>query len=396
MAVADPGEDTVALAATAARRLLSQHKIDPRRIGMLVVGTETGVDHSKPVASHVQGLLGLPRDMRVYDTQHACYGGTAALMAACEWIASGAGAGRAAIVICSDIARYGKGTAGEPTQGGGAVAILVSETPRILSIDLGASGTSSVDVYDFWRPLGRREALVDGHYSISCYLQALSGAYRAFRQRAGARGILRPSNGHLPSEDLARILYHVPFCKMARKAHAQVRRCDIEDRLSAIGGSFDTAAEAAEAKAAAASFEKQVATSLGLCAEIGNCYTASLYLGLAGLLESEGSKLAGQRIGLFSYGSGCCAEFFTGVVGEGAARAIAEAKIQKMLDERERLDVAEYERILEMPADAPPAEEPAPGAFRFTGTLENRRTYRKGAEPFEAATRAEHATLAAR
>ena len=45
---------------------------------MLSVGTETGVDHSKPVASYVQGLVGLPRHMRVFDIQHACYGGTAA------------------------------------------------------------------------------------------------------------------------------------------------------------------------------------------------------------------------------------------------------------------------------------------------------------------------------
>src|SRR3954465_9200355 len=50
MAVADPGEDSVALAATAAARLLRDNSVDPARIGMLVVGTETGVDHSKPVA----------------------------------------------------------------------------------------------------------------------------------------------------------------------------------------------------------------------------------------------------------------------------------------------------------------------------------------------------------
>ncbi len=60
MAVADPGEDTVALAATAAARLLRTYRIDASKIGMLIVGTETGVDHSKPVASYVQGLLGLP------------------------------------------------------------------------------------------------------------------------------------------------------------------------------------------------------------------------------------------------------------------------------------------------------------------------------------------------
>jgi len=124
MAVAEPGEDTVALAAQAAHRVLEGR--DRGELGMLVVGTETGVDHSKPVASFVQGLLALPRTMRTFDTQHACYGGTAALMAACDWIASGNADGRSALVICSDIARYGLGTAGEPTQGGAAVAMLVT------------------------------------------------------------------------------------------------------------------------------------------------------------------------------------------------------------------------------------------------------------------------------
>ena len=136
MAVADPGEDTVALAATAAARLLCLPHVDRSTIGMLVVGTETGVDHSKPVASFVQGLLDLPRTMRTFDTQHACYGGTAALMAAGDWIASGNADGRTALVICSDIARYGVGTAGEPTQGGAAVAMLVSDRPELLARDV--------------------------------------------------------------------------------------------------------------------------------------------------------------------------------------------------------------------------------------------------------------------
>ena len=132
MAVTDPGEDTVALAATAVRRLIDANAVDPASIGMLAVGTETAVDHSKPVASYVQGAVGLPRHMRVFDLQHACYGGTAGLMAAIEWIASGVAAGKSAIVVCSDIARYGVKTAGEPTQGAGAVALLVSAHPGAL------------------------------------------------------------------------------------------------------------------------------------------------------------------------------------------------------------------------------------------------------------------------
>ncbi|HLL03194.1 MAG TPA: hydroxymethylglutaryl-CoA synthase [Myxococcaceae bacterium] len=374
MAVADPGEDSVALAASAAAQLVRTHDVDPSRIGMLVVGTETGVDHSKPVASHVQGLLKLPRAMRVFDTQHACYGGTAGLMAATEWIASGAAAGRVAVVVCSDIARYGLNTAGEPTQGAGAVALLVSEQPDLLALDVGLNGSCSMDVYDFWRPVGRREALVDGHYSIQCYLDALSGAYRGWRERALAHEVVRWGQS-LPGEQLARILYHVPFCKMARKAHTQLRLSDLEDQPNAPA----MTAEAREERAkSSASFEAQVASSLTLNSRVGNVYTASLYLALAGLLHGEGAALAGQRLGLLSYGSGCAAEFFSGVVGHEAARRMARSDLESVMARRERVPVAEYERIMNLPYDAPEAVAPAPGTFRLAEIRDHKRRYVEG------------------
>jgi hydroxymethylglutaryl-CoA synthase len=374
MAVADPGEDSVALAASAAAQLVRTHDVDPSRIGMLVVGTETGVDHSKPVASHVQGLLKLPRAMRVFDTQHACYGGTAGLMAATEWIASGAGAGRVAVVVCSDIARYGLNTAGEPTQGAGAVALLVSEQPDLLALDVGLNGSCSMDVYDFWRPVGRREALVDGHYSIQCYLDALSGAYRGWRERALAHEVVRWGQS-LPGEQLARVLYHVPFCKMARKAHTQLRLSDLEDQPNAPA----MTAEAREERAkSSASFEAQVASSLTLNSRVGNVYTASLYLALAGLLHGESAALAGQRLGLLSYGSGCAAEFFSGVVGQEAARRMARSDLESVMARRERVPVAEYERIMNLPYDAPEAVAPAPGTFRLAEIRDHKRRYVEG------------------
>ncbi|MDY7226245.1 hydroxymethylglutaryl-CoA synthase family protein [Hyalangium rubrum] len=376
MAVYDPGEDTVALAASAVSRLLRTHQVDASRIGMLVVGTETGVDHSKPVASHVQGLLKLPRTMRVYDTQHACYGGTAGLMAAAEWIASGAAAGRSAVVVCSDIARYGLNTAGEPTQGAGAVALLVSEQPDLLALDVGLNGSCSMDVYDFWRPLGRREAVVDGHYSIQCYLEALSGAYRGWRERALAHEVVRWGST-TPGEQLARILYHVPFCKMARKAHTQLRLCDLEDAPNAA----TTTAEAREELAkSSASYEAQVASSLSLNARVGNVYTASLYLALAGLLHAESSALAGQRLGLLSYGSGCASEFFSGVVGAQAAQRMARTDVEAVMARRERVSVEEYERLMKLPGDAPEALAPAPGEFRLAEIRDHKRRYVEGAE----------------
>ena len=373
MSVAEPGEDTAALAASAVAKLIVNRGLDPTRVGMLVVGTETGVDHSKAVASYVQGMLRLPPTMRTFDCQHACYGGTAALNAVSEWIASGAGAGRVGIAVCSDIARYGLNTAGEPTQGAGAVAMLISGSPDLLALDVGVSGAHSMDVHDFWRPLGRREAVVDGHYSIQCYLEAVSGSYRGWRARALGRDLIRSEE--LPSEQLARIAYHVPFCKMAKKAHAQVRRCDLEDRN---GKPLDAAAEAEETPRASASFEAQVAPSLGLSARVGNIYTGSLYLSLAALLHKEATLLAGKRIGLFSYGSGCVSEFFSGVVGQRAPAAIASAGLYRVLSDRERIGVEEYTRILEAPPDRPLGTPPLPGAFRYAGTVDFRRTYTRG------------------
>lgn len=367
MAVAEPGEDTVALAAQAARRALAASGVPASKLGMLVVGTETGVDHSKPVASFVHGLLGLPQAMRVYDTQHACYGGTAGLMAAVDWIASGAADGRAALVVCSDIARYGVGTAGEPTQGAGAVAMLVTTDPAIFELDLGISGTASSHVHDFWRPLGLREAQVDGHYSVQCYLDAVSAAYRGWRTRAIQREVIRGDG--MASERLARICYHVPFCKMARKAHLQVRRCDLED----AGAPWDASAEETRGLA---SFREQVEPSLGLCARIGNIYTGSLYLGLAGLLDAQASALAGERLGLFSYGSGCTSEFFSGVVARGAGERIAAARFGELLATRERISVAEYERIMALPPTAPLVPRSASADdFRFVGVTDHQRQY---------------------
>ena len=365
MAVAEPGEDTVALATKAARRVLAGANLRGEELGMLVVGTETGVDHSKPVASFVHGLLALPPAMRVYDTQHACYGGTAGVMAAIEWIASGAAQGKKALVICSDIARYGVRTAGEPTQGAGAVAMVIAEEPGLVELDLGMSGTSSTHVHDFWRPLGQREAQVDGHYSVQCYLDALSRAYRGWKQHAVRRELVH--GGELASEKLARICYHVPFCKMARKAHVQLRLCDRADAGAPWDARF-------EEERAAETFRTQVEPSLGACARIGNIYTGSLYLALAGLLEAQASELAGKRIGMFSYGSGCTSEFFSGVVAAGAAQRIAAAPIAEELAARAKISIHEYERIMAM--TTPLAGNS--GDVRFTGVVEQRREYSRG------------------
>jgi hydroxymethylglutaryl-CoA synthase len=330
MSIAGPDEDPVTLGATAARRLLQSAGVRPEEVGMCVVGTETAVDHAKPVAIFLHGLLGLASTCRVFEIKHACFGGTAGLLSAAEWIASGAARGRAALVVCTDIARYALGSAGEPTQGAGAVAMLVRERPRLLELEVGRTGAYARDVWDFWRPLHHKDALVDGQFSVQCYLDALTGAYQAFRalEEGG-------------EEALARTCYHVPYGKMARKAHRARRMLD---------GLTEAEADA--------TFDAEVGPSLGFSAEVGNVYTASLYMSLASLLDAEAATLAGRRIGLFSYGSGCAAEFFAGRVQPDAAAFVRALDLAAPLRDRRRLTVDEYEALRR--ADPLADRRPAP------------------------------------
>lgn len=354
MALAGPEEDPVTLAAEAASRVLRDSGRRPEEIGMCIVGTETAVDHSKPVSSYLHGLLGLPAACRVFETKHACFGGTAGLLNALDWIASGSARGRAALIVCTDIARYTVGSAGEPTQGAGAVAMLISENPRLVDLEVGVTGSYSSHVHDFWRPLHRKDALVDGHFSVQCYLDALASAYGEWRQL---------STDNAP---LVRTCYHVPYGKMAKKAHQ--RRCQLDGRTEAE---------------ADASYAVEVEPSLRLPGQVGNIYTGSLYLALLSLLHYEAAQLAGQRIGLFSYGSGCAAEFFAGRVRPEAAALLEQMDVTAPLRSRRKLSIPEYEELRrgDATSDLRPAEMATgelaanlPSQVRFSGidTMERR------------------------
>src|SRR5262249_39076208 len=215
MAVAPPWEDAVTLGANAAARALHNGDVDTDEIGLLVVATETAVDHAKPASIFLHELLALPASCRTFEIKHACYGGTAGVMLAADWIRGGAARGRKALVVATDIARYEVGSSAEFTQGAGAAAMVVSAAPRLLRLGP-VTGVFARNVYDFWRPLERREALVDGKFSLQCYLDALAGAvgdYRAALNGQGTRSLL---------ERFAAFLYHTPCPKLAHTAHRRL------------------------------------------------------------------------------------------------------------------------------------------------------------------------------
>ena len=345
MAVPPPDEDVVTMGASAAQPILE--KIDPAEIDLLLFATETGVDASKAAGLFVHGLLGLSNRCRVVELKQACYSGTAALRFAAAMVQDSPES--KALVITSDVARYELGSAGEPTQGCGAVAMLVTNSPRILQLDA-ACGLHAEDVMDFWRPGYRDEALVDGKYSTRVYMQAAAAAWKHYAEESG-----------FGAGDITRFCYHLPFTRMSIKAH---------EKLLEAAGEENTSEQRIMA---------DVGEGLEYNRRTGNCYTASLYEGFACLLDTAEESLAGKRIGFFSYGSGCMGEFFSGSVQPDYRDHLFTERHQQVLEDRTALTCREYEDIfnLKVPEDGWEYvfAQYRTGPYRFGGIDGHKRVY---------------------
>ncbi len=346
MSLPPPDEDIVTMAASAALPIVEQTNRED--IELLLFATESGIDQSKAAALFLHGLLKLPTRCRALELKEACYAGTAALQLAAAVIARQPG--KKALVIGSDVARYDLRSPGEPTQGAGAMAMLVSTAPRILALDA-ESGLYAEDVMDFWRPNYRDEALVDGKYSMRVYLAALVGAWQQYAKLTGRK-----------FEDLHRFCYHLPFTKMAEKAHVRLAK------------------EAGVPAPDDARVEREIGDSLRYNRITGNTYTASLYEGLCSLLDHAQEDLGGKRIGLFSYGSGCMGEFFSGTLQPGYRSHLFSDKLKALFSNRTELNYQQYEDIfqLSIPTDGGDHTfaQYRTGPFRLAGIKQHKRIYK--------------------
>ena len=81
-------------------------------------------------------------DIEGVDSKNACYGSTAALFNAVNWVESASWDGRNAIVVGGDIAIYAEGS-GRPTGGAGAVAMLIGPDAP-LALERKSSSTECV------------------------------------------------------------------------------------------------------------------------------------------------------------------------------------------------------------------------------------------------------------
>ena len=83
-------EDINSLCLTVVQRLIEKNRLSYSDIGRLEVGTETIIDKSKSVKTVLMQLFETSGNMDVegVDTTNACYGGTAALFNAINWVES--------------------------------------------------------------------------------------------------------------------------------------------------------------------------------------------------------------------------------------------------------------------------------------------------------------------
>lgn len=345
MSVADQTQDTVSMGINATMKYID--RIDKNKVGLLVFGTESGIDQSKSASLFVKTALKLKPEVRTFEVKEACFGLTAALMIARDFVR--VHPHQTAIVIGSDIARYGINTPGEVTQGAGSVSMLVKSNPSILSLNDGHSAYSE-DINDFWRPNDSRVAMVDGKYSTQVYLDFFTKTFTDYKKEK-----------NLETKDFDALIYHLPFTKMGLKAN----RIAVEDQdaktIEKLQNSFEASKQ--------------------LSRRVGNIYTASLYMSLLSLLEKSNLP-AGSLIGLFSYGSGAMGEFYSGNLVAGYEKEIDSIADQTMLDRRQKLTIAEYENVfntaLKDPADGKElSSDDDKGTWYFAGTQGHIRQYKQ-------------------
>lgn len=430
-----PVQNVYTLAANAVMRLIEQYNLDPGRIGFLALGTESSTDNAAGAvivrgmvdrALQRIGLSPMSRHCEVPEYKHACLGGIYAIKNAVRYLAHD-GRDKLAIVVSGDIAKYKMGSSGEPTQGSGAVAMLMEAKAKLLSLDLTSGGKSSrYRGLDFRKPFSRyvSEAvrsgcehisdfpLFNGQYSVACYVEAILTAIKdMFTSRR-----INDCGDYM--RNLKTLFMHRPYKRLPEVAWAfaylatlgtgsdsdraelagYCRSADVD--LDAVLKELASAPDLFEdlddkgfaepytlSKAVVRAFRKTdcyrnvIGNAMVLggrdMENLGNLYTAALPAWLAtGLSQAlaEGRELAGEEMLLVGYGSGDAAEVIPVKVAPGWRKAAGQMKLAEAMENPVDLTREQYESLHKSEACVQGLDfTPVPGEFAVTHTGSNER-----------------------
>ena len=372
MSFLDIHQDVVTLAANAVLKLINQENLNPAEIARIYVGTESGVDSSKPVGSYILQLLETKfgdasfRNCDVTDVTFACIGAVDALQTTLDFIRLNPT--KKTIVVATDNAKYDLNSTGEYTQGAGAIAMLITSYPRILAFDQ-EFGVSTQGVFDFFKPrrsfskseatnqndnpefLGilenevsiyKEQPVFDGQYSNNCYIDRITDAYFHFKKVSN-----QPEAVY---KNWTNVLMHLPYSYQGRRTfveiyaqenpeiHLDKNQADYKEQIKIIAKS----AEYLEF------VNQKIAPSEIASGQIGNIYSGSIFLGLLSTLchhFKENNDLTNAKFGFIAYGSGSKAKVFEAQIQPNWKDVLQRINLFETIDASIAIDFETYEKL---------------------------------------------------
>lgn len=374
MTLPDAHQDAVVFAANALTKLITQNSINPAEIARIYVGTESGIDSSKPIGSFLTTLMeqkfgeGTFSNCDTVDFTFACIGGVDALHNCLDYIRLNPT--KKAIVITTDIAKYDLESTGEYTQGAGALAMLVTANPRIIAIG-NEWAVSTKGVFDFFKPyrtlskwnitnheenepwFGNLEAEIeihkdqpvfDGQYSNQCYTDRTREAYYRFKDATNSTGSLY--------DTWESIIMHLPYAYQGRRMFAEIFALDTNTPL--LTGNEDATDYQNRLKEIAKSEEYKTFVNRKLqpaepaSSAIGNLYTGSVFMGLLSALShfaKADNDITGKKFGFLAYGSGSKSKVFEGTLQHDWKAAAQNAQLFETLEESQEIGFDTYLKL---------------------------------------------------
>jgi len=402
MTTPDYDEDSASIAANSLYRLIKENNINPKEIGRVYLGTESGVDASKPTSSYVVEILEHVfteeygercfKNCDIVDLTFACAGAVDALQNCCDWVKNGEN--RKAIVIASDIAKYELNSTGEYTQGAGSVSMLVCENPSIISFN-GAWGVSTKGIGDFFKPrrlfkktnvlieaakllnkdisvneaelllenadskfwsdsndlieVYKEEPIFEGQFSNESYRERVYEAIENFNQQ-NQRDILN---------EWENIIFHLPYAFHGRRMIVNKWLDWMQENgkseliYSEVGhpspeNKEEWVKKVSKSKLYSNFVNDKIAPGERASSEIGNMYTASIFMSLLSSLECAIDKninITNKKIGFISYGSGSKAKIFEGTIQRNWAEKISSLNLFDGLNKRKKISIETYEKL---------------------------------------------------
>ncbi len=363
MAFPDVHEDAATFAAEALLKLINDYDINPKEIARIYLGTESALDAAKPTATYAMQMVEKVMEPKfgdrvfkncdVVDMTFACVGAVDALQNCLDYVK--ANPEKKAVVIASDYAKYELASSGEYTQGGGAVAVLVAENPRLLEIE-STIGVATESVFDFFKPrrsasksdlktatetmpdkleIFTDEPVFDGQYSNQCYQDRIREAYQHYKEQTGIGK---------PYENWRYLIFHLPYAFHGKRVFTEI--FSLENNLPYSNSE--------EQKAVAKSedylkfINDKIEPSQRASSEIGNMYTASIFMALLSALQvsfNNDENLAQQKIGFLAYGSGSKAKVFVGKISNSWKNVVEKWNIFQNLENRTAIDFDTYEKL---------------------------------------------------